>query len=410
MVNARLAQLNIAAMRAPIDSPLMADFAAELDNVNAQAENSNGFVWRLKDDTGNATTISASSPFSASMLVNLSVWESPEALKTFVYRQQDHAAVLKQRAKWFEPMQSPHFCMWWLREGELPTLADAKRRVDYLAEYGDSAYAFTFKKSFASSDAIASNAECSYLLRLADEALIHAQRISEWCGHGPILEEDLAFANVALDYLGQARLLYTEVGKREGCSRSEDDLAYLRNEHEFLNSSFVEVPNSSRFGHQDYALSITKLFLHSALMLCKWPPLMQSKNSTLAAVAEKSYKEARYHFDHASQWMFRFGDGTEESHLRAQSALEQLLPYCNEWFTDDDIDRESIALGVGTSNVDLKAQWHSRIEPIINEATLTLPTVTQFLSGGKRGYHTEALSLLLAEMQSLARQHPGAIW
>jgi ring-1,2-phenylacetyl-CoA epoxidase subunit PaaC len=397
-------------MKFPLDNPLMADFVARLDEVNAQAESSSGFQWRLKDDTGNATILSAGSPFGPTMLVNLSVWDDPEALKSFVYRNRDHAGALKERNKWFDVMPSPHFVMWWLSDGELPTLIDAKRRLGFLAEYGESSYAFTFRRIFASASSIADTRESEYLLRIADDALIHSHRISEWCGHGPILEEDLALGNVALDYLGQARLLLSQVGQMEGKSRSEDELAYFRNDHEFRNSSFVELPNSSSFGERDYAMTVAKLFLHSGFMLQKWRALTNSSNTILAAVAAKSLKECRYHFDHAAQWVKRFGDGTDESNVRIRSALAYLWPYTNEWFTNDHIDQFASEQGFGCSNSSLRGDWESVVVTVLKEATLAKPADSKFLSSGKSGQHSESLSLLLAEMQSLARQHPGASW
>jgi ring-1,2-phenylacetyl-CoA epoxidase subunit PaaC len=405
-----LVQINIARMKAPIDSPLLADFASQLDGVNAQAEGSAGFIWRLKDDTGNATTISATSPFGPDMLVNLSIWDKPESLKAFVYRNQNHGAALKNRMQWFDSMTTPHFAMWWLEDGEIPTLIDAKRRLQCLADNGDTPYAFTFKKLFGPLEAISEKVSTNFLLSLADEALIHSQRISEWCGHGPILEEDLALGNVALDYLGQARLLFGEVARREGKSRDEDDLAYFRNEDEFLNSSLVELPNSSQFGERDYAMTIAKLFLHSSYMLLKWRALQQSSDRSLSAIASKSLKECTYHFDHAQQWVLRFGDGTEESHSRIQAALNYLLPYTNEWFHDFPMDLAAFETEICPLPSSLHQAWLNHLSAIVNDAGLKLPDQVKFLSRGKEGYHSESLSLLLAEMQSLARQHPGANW
>ncbi len=406
----KLVQINIARMKAPIDSPFLADFAAQLDTVNAQAEASPGFIWRLKNETGNATTISATSPFGSEMLVNLSVWENPDLLKAFVYRNQNHGSALKKRGQWFETMDTPHFAMWWLNDNETPTLVDAKRRLQFLGDNGDTPYAFTFKKSFTAQDSVAEEVSTNLLLHLADDALIHSQRISEWCGHGPILEEDLALGNVALDYLGQARLIYGEVSRREGKSRGEDDLAYFRNEDEFLNSSLVELPNSSEFGERDYAMTIAKLFLHSAYMLLKWSALQQSSDRSLAAIASKSLKECRYHFDHAQQWVLRFGDGTDESHSRIQAALNYLMPYANEWFYDSTIDIAASDKGISPLPSSFRSDWLNKISAALIETGLKLPSEVKFLSKGKEGYHSESLSLLLAEMQSLARQHPGVNW
>jgi ring-1,2-phenylacetyl-CoA epoxidase subunit PaaC len=397
-------------MKAPIDSPLMADFAARLDEVNAQAEAAPGFLWRLKDDSGNATTISATSPFGAEMLVNVSAWNNTEALRNFVYRNQNHSSALRERGQWFEKMTSPHFAMWWLNDNELPTLSDAKRRIEHLADNGDSPYAFTFKQVFSAEQSIFATAHCQYLLRLADESLIHSQRLSEWCAHGPILEEDMALANVALDSLGQARLIYSHLARNEGRGRDEDELAYFRDDHEFLNASLVELPNSSSFGSRDYAMPIAKLFFHSAYMLLKWEALRSSADTTLAAIASKSIKESRYHFDHASQWVLRFGDGTVESKSRISAALNYLRPYCNELFVDDEIDKCAHTYSIGPLNAMLFTRWEDLIAPILLDATLSSPLTSSFLSRGRTGYHSESLSLLLAEMQSLARQHPGVTW
>jgi ring-1,2-phenylacetyl-CoA epoxidase subunit PaaC len=299
---------------------------------------------------------------------------------------------------------------WWLLDDVKPTFADAKRRAAHHAEYGNTAYAFSSGRSFNATQAISHANESQFLLRLADDALIHSQRISEWCGHGPVLEEDLALGNIALDYLGQARLLYSHIGQTEGRSRGEDELAYFRNDDEFFNSSLVELPNSSGFGERDYSITIAKLFLHSSFMLLKWRVLTNSTNPVLAAVAAKSMKECRYHFDHSTLWVKRFGDGTVESKARITNALTYLWPYTNEWFEDDLVDEYAHTQQLGALNSGLKDAWQNLVAPILLEATLTKPEETRFLSQGKHGTHSESLSLLLAEMQSLARQHPGATW
>jgi ring-1,2-phenylacetyl-CoA epoxidase subunit PaaC len=306
--------------------------------------------------------------------------------------------------------QSEDLIYWWLLDDEKATVIDAKRRKAHYAEYGDTAYAFSARQPFSVSQAISHASESRFLLRLADDALIHSQRISEWCGHGPVLEEDLALGNIALDYLGQARLLYSHIGQTEGRSRGEDELAYFRNDPEFYNSSLVELPNSSSFGERDYAVTIAKLFLHSSFMLLKWRALTSSTNAVLAAVAAKSMKECRYHFDHSALWVKRFGDGTAESNARITSALSYLWPYTNEWFEDDLTDEYAHQHQLGVLNASLNDAWQNLVASILLEATLTKPDQTRFLSYGKQGTHSESLSLLLAEMQSLARQHPGATW
>ncbi len=406
----KLAQVNIAKLKDAIDSPLLADFAAQIEHVNTQGESAPGFLWRLKDETGDATALSAASPFGPQYLINLTVWKDVQSLKEFAYKQSDHRDAFAQRSKWFEKMPTAHFAMWWLRDDETPTVIDAKRRLEHLTEHGETDYAFLFKRTVTPEQAIAPDAHIQYLLRLADDALIHSQRLSEWCGHGPILEEDMALANIALDYLGQARLLYSHIGRIEGRSRNEDDLAYWRNENEFFNSTLVEHGNDSIFGEQDYAITITKLFLHSIWMLQKWRQLQNSSDTYLQGVASKAIKETLYHCEHASQWMIRFGDGTEQSRARVQNALTRLWPLTNEWFTDDAIDIQATQLGLAPANGAAKAGWVLQVHSVLKQAKLDAPTDTNFFSTGKAGYHSESLSYLLSEMQSIARQHPGAQW
>lgn len=255
------------------------------------------------------------------------------------------------------------------------------------------------------------------VLRLGDDALIHAQCIAQWCGHGPLLEEDIAMANIGLDYLGQARLLLSHAGQLEGQGRSEDDLAYFRNQEEFFNSSFVELSNQASTNavgqpayELDYATTITKLFLHAAFMLVKWPHLARSSDPTVAAVAQKAYKETQYHFEHAQQWLIRFGDGTAESASRAQNALNDVWRYTTEWFIDDATDLKAHEQGLCPLNKDLLLPWLELVDRTLEEALLKRPPNQNFTSNGKNGEHTEQFSYLLGEMQSLARQHPGVTW
>jgi ring-1,2-phenylacetyl-CoA epoxidase subunit PaaC len=252
------------------------------------------------------------------------------------------------------------------------------------------------------------------LLRLADNALVHAQRISEWCGHGPMLEEDIALANIGLDHLGQARMLLSYVGAQEGQrtgkARSEDDLAYWRDEHEFFNFNLVELPNSSSFGERDYAITIVRLVLFSHFMLLKWMQLHQSNDSTVVAIASKAIKETRYHAEHSGQWLIRFGLGTEESKRRAQNALNVLWRYTGEFFIDDQIDQDVARQGQVGLNQPLKQAWLEHMKALLDQAHLDQPPESGFVSLGKQGKHTEHLSYLLATMQSVARQHPGASW
>jgi ring-1,2-phenylacetyl-CoA epoxidase subunit PaaC len=253
-----------------------------------------------------------------------------------------------------------------------------------------------------------------YLLRLADNALMLSQRLSEWAGHGPVLEEDIALTNIALDLLGQARLLYQHACTLGGAHQSEDDLAYFRDTAEFRNFTMLELPNggvaSGGAAEPDYAFTIVRNFLYSAYALRLWQGLAQSKDSQLAAIAAKAVKETRYHLRHAGDWLLRLGDGTAESHRRTQRALDALLPYSNEWFIGDTLDAAAAAAGVGVRCESLARPWQETVRPVIGEATLRWPADSKFASSGKRGLHSEHLGPLLAEMQSLARAHPGATW
>lgn len=245
---------------------------------------------------------------------------------------------------------------------------------------------------------------CSYVLRLADTNLVLAQRLGEWVGHAPALEEDLGIANVALDLLGQARLLLAHAGELEGRGRSDDDLAYLRAESEFLNLTLVEQPNG------DFGQTIVRQCLFDAWQLASYEALLQSQDGKLAAIAAKSAKEARYHLRYSSGWLVRLGDGTPESHQRAQQALDRLWPFTNELFDGDDLDRAMAGAGIGPAPESLLPAWSRRVDEILAEATLKRPPPAKFGWYGKQGRHGEHLGYLLAEMQSLHRAHPGASW
>jgi ring-1,2-phenylacetyl-CoA epoxidase subunit PaaC len=257
-------------------------------------------------------------------------------------------------------------------------------------------------------------ADQKILLRIADTGLIHSQRLSQWCGHAPMLEEDLALSNIALDLLGQARMLYQYLGSLpESLGCDEDAYAYWRNERDFFNVSLVELPNGltlSSGPRDDYAVTLAKLFASSAFFLPYWSALCGAPDRTLAEIAQKSVKEARYHWQHAADWMIRMGDGTAQSQVRAQTALERVWPYCNELFSDDDIDLASKASMTGVLPSEIAPAWNLLVDPVLAEAQLKRPAASKMLSRGKQGEHTESMGLLLAEMQSLARQHPGAAW
>lgn len=243
-----------------------------------------------------------------------------------------------------------------------------------------------------------------YVLRLADTTLIHGQRLAQLCGHGPALEEDLALTNIALDLVGQARLLLTHAGELEGAGRDEDSLAFLRDQGEYRNLTLAELPNG------DFARTTVRSLLLSAYHVAVWEALPASRDATLAAIAQKCLKEARYHFRHASDWTVRLGDGTVQSHARTQTALDELWPYVAELFAADAVDDAAAAAAVGVPCATLQPRWHALVDPVIDEATLSAPPATPFRSLGKAGVHTEHLGHLLCEMQYLQRAFPGAQW
>lgn len=243
-----------------------------------------------------------------------------------------------------------------------------------------------------------------YTLRLADNALVLGHRLSEWIGHAPLLEEELALGNVALDLIGQARALYGYAGAIEGKGRDEDALAYLRDAPEFRNILLVEQPKG------DFAHTIVRQFLYSAFMHPFWRALARSRDATLAAIAAKAEKEAAYHLRHASEWLIRLGDGTAESHRRAQAALDELWPYAGEMFESDAIDEALIEGGIAADPAPLSSEWQRRIDSVLAAARLTTPAATWMQSGGRSGRHSEHLGHLLAEMQFLQRAYPGATW
>jgi ring-1,2-phenylacetyl-CoA epoxidase subunit PaaC len=244
----------------------------------------------------------------------------------------------------------------------------------------------------------------TYVLRIADGNLVLAQRLGEWVGHAPALEEDLGLANVTLDLLGQARLLLAHAGELEGRGRGEDDLAYLREESEFLNPTLVEQPNRD-FGH-----TIVRQFLFDAWQTGLYEALCDSSDTTLAAIAAKGRNEAGYHLRYSSGWLVRLGDGTAESHARVAAALERLWPFTGELFADDDVDRVAAAEGVGALPSNQRPAFLQRVDATLAAATLARPPETGFPWFGKQGRHSEHLGYLLAEMQSLHRAHPGATW
>lgn len=243
-----------------------------------------------------------------------------------------------------------------------------------------------------------------YCLRLADDRLVLGHRLSEWCGHGPILEEDIALANIALDLVGQATALLKLAGEVEGKGRDEDALAYFREAVEYRNALLVEHPRG------DFAWTIVRQFLFSAYSVLLWDALTRSRNETLAGIAAKALKESRYHLRHTADWTLRLGDGTEESHRRAQDALDDLWRYTGELFEMDAVDREMVEQGLGADLAALEPRWRAQVSDVLQHATLTLPADGYMQRGGREGRHTEHLGHMLAEMQIVARSFPGAKW
>ncbi|MCE2657621.1 MAG: phenylacetate-CoA oxygenase subunit PaaC [Rubrivivax sp.] len=257
------------------------------------------------------------------------------------------------------------------------------------------------------------SAHTRYVLRLADTCLIHAQRLAEWCGHGPVLEEDIAITNLALDLLGQARALLGHVAMLDGQGLDEDQLAFLREERDYLNLSLVEQPMRRSSAHSpggDFADAIVRNLLVACWLRQHWVHLASSSDTELAAVAQKSLKECRYHIEHAAGWTVRLGDGTAESQRRMQAALNRAWPFVAELFADDSCDAEAERLGLGPRRSQLRAAWMAEITDTVTRATLVMPADSAYVSTGSRGQHSEHMGFILAEMQYLQRAYPGGRW
>ncbi len=252
-----------------------------------------------------------------------------------------------------------------------------------------------------------------YVLRIADTCLIHAQRLAEWCGHGPVLEEDIALTNMALDLIGQARSLLSHAAKLEGQGFDEDQLAFLRQESDYLNLTLVEQPMRRSSAHApggDFADTVLRNFLLAVWLRALWTQLATSTDTDLAAIAGKAVKEARYHQQHAGDWVVMLGDGNEESTRRMQAALWRIWPYTQELFVRDAVDLQAEATGLGPARDTLRPAWNDEVHGVLAHAGLAVPATTPFLSTGTQGRHSEHLGFMLAEMQSLQRQHPGGRW
>ncbi|WP_375411987.1 1,2-phenylacetyl-CoA epoxidase subunit PaaC [uncultured Bradyrhizobium sp.] len=243
-----------------------------------------------------------------------------------------------------------------------------------------------------------------YTLRRADDALILGHRLSEWCGHAPMMEEDMALANMGLDLLGQARELYSYAARVEGNGNDEDKFAYLRDVRQYRNLLLLEQPNG------DFAHTMARQFFYAAFADIYWRAMMNSRDAMLAAIAAKSEKESAYHLRHSSEWMVRLGDGTDESHRRVQIAVENLWAYTGEMFEVDDSERDLIDAGIAIDPATLRPQWSKTVSAVLNESTLALPANGWMQQGGRSGRHSEHLGHLLSELQSMQRTFPGATW
>ena len=243
-----------------------------------------------------------------------------------------------------------------------------------------------------------------YVLRLADTCLILGQRLGEWCGHAPILEEDMALTNTALDLIGQARALLTHAGKMGAQVLDEDQLAFLREERDYLNVTMVELPRG------DFAFTVLRNVMVATFLKLLWQRLASSTDAELAAIAGKAVKEARYHQQHAGDWVVRLGDGTPESRQRIEAALQQLWRYVPELLEADAVDEHAAAAGLGPRWSELREPWLEEMTTLLDETSLSAPPDAAFRSTGKRGLHSEYLGHMLTEMQYLQRAYPGGAW
>lgn len=248
------------------------------------------------------------------------------------------------------------------------------------------------------------NSLFEYVLRLGDDSLILGHRLSEWCGHGPILEEDIAMTNISLDLVGQATSLLGYAGELEGKGRDADALAFLRFDREYKNLLLVEQPNG------DFGMTMLRQFFFDAYRKPLFEKLQHSSDKHLAAIAEKSLKETKYHLKHSSEWVIRLGDGTEESNARIQDSLNTLWRYTNELFFTDEVDAELVEKGIVPSLQEIQNEWNATVTAVLTEATLTIPTNNWKQEGGRKGLHSEHLGYILAELQYMQRAYPNMQW
>ena len=243
-----------------------------------------------------------------------------------------------------------------------------------------------------------------YLVRLGDDRLVLGHRLSQWCGHAPILEEDIALANIALDLVGQATLLLSLAAQAENAGRDADALAFLRDAMDYRNAQLVELPKG------DFAFTIARQYFFSTFSLLQAEALQASANADLAGIAAKMFKENRYHVRHSGEWMLKLGGGTDESHRRLQEAVDELWRYTGELFLADAVERRLAAASVAVDPSSLEPRWREQTSETLRRASITVPEVKWMQRGGRQGRHTEHLGHMLAEMQVLQRQHPGASW
>ncbi len=243
-----------------------------------------------------------------------------------------------------------------------------------------------------------------YTLRLGDNALILGQRLAEWCGHGPILEQDIALSNISLDHLGQARMLMQYAAELKGDDYTEDKMAFFRDIMEYKNLLILELENG------DWGKTLARQFLFDTFNYFQYTELLKSKDDHIRAVAQKAIKEITYHAQWSAEWIIRLGDGTEESHNRIQNSINELWEWTGEMFEMDAVDQKMIEVGIGVDLEPIKAAWHDKVAEILEIATLSKPETGWMQTGGKKGEHTEYLGFVLAEMQHLPRMYPEAKW